>query len=50
MAQRNGRKIFVNLPVRDLEGSKDYPDGHHGEVLWMDPAAIREPADAGAPA
>jgi predicted lactoylglutathione lyase len=146
MAQRNGRKIFVNLPVRDLERSKDFfaklgfafnpqftddkaacmvvspeayvmllrepffrtftkndicdttrhteglfalscdsrgevdeivrkavahggrramdpidhgfmygssfydPDGHHWEVLWMDPAAIQEPADAGAPA
>ena len=32
MAQRHGRKIFVNLPVRDLA------------------AAIREPADTGAPA
>ena len=24
MAQRNGRTIFVNLPVRDLERSKDF--------------------------
>jgi predicted lactoylglutathione lyase len=24
MAQRNGRKIFVNLPVHDLERSKDF--------------------------
>jgi hypothetical protein len=39
MARRSGKKIFVNLPVRDLERSN-----------WMGPAAIREPADAGATA
>jgi predicted lactoylglutathione lyase len=146
MAERNGRKIFVNLPVRDLERSKEFfarlgfafnpqftddkaacmvvsreayvmllreaffrtftknelcdttrhteglfalscgsraevdemvrtavasggrramdpvdhgfmyassfydPDGHHWEVLWMDPATIQEPAGSSAPA
>ncbi len=45
MAQRNGRKIFVNLAVRDLERSKDF-----FAKLWMDPAAIQEPAGSGAPA
>ena len=36
MASTHSRRIFVNLPVRDLKKSMD--DGHHWEVLWMDPA------------
>ncbi len=43
MAQGNGRKIFVNLAVHD-------PDGHHWEVLWMDPGAIEKPAGSSAQA
>ena len=30
--------------------SLDRFDGHHWEVLWMDPAAIQEPAGSGAQA
>ena len=42
MAQRNCRSMY---------GSSFYdPDGHHWEVLWMDPAAIREPAGSDATA
>lgn len=34
-------KIFVNLPVRDLNGSVDFfTDGHVREILFMEPAAI----------
>jgi predicted lactoylglutathione lyase len=42
MAQGNGRKIFVNLAVRDLERSKDL-----FERLGF---AIQEPAGSGAQA
>jgi len=48
-------KLFVNLAVRDLKKSMEFfsklgvmywwsfydPDGHHWEVLWMDPKAVQ---------
>ena len=44
-----GRRAMDPIDHGSMYGSSFYdPDGHHWEVLWMDPAAIREPADAGA--
>ncbi len=50
-AANGGRRAMDPMDHGFMYGSSFYdPDGHHWEVLWMDPAAIREPADAGAPA
>jgi len=46
-----GRRAMEPIDQGFMYGSSFYdPDGHHWEVLWMDPATIQEPAGSGAQA
>jgi predicted lactoylglutathione lyase len=46
-----GRRAMDPMDHGFMYGWSFYdPDGHHWEVLWMDPAAIQPSAEAGAPA
>ena len=40
-----GRRAMDPIDQGFMYGSSFYdPDGHHWEVIWMDPAALQEPA------
>ena len=46
-----GRRAMDPMDHGSMYGWSFYdPDGHHWEVLWMDPARVQEPAGSGATA